>query len=539
MPAGIFETPAVLGALFLIPVLLWLARRRAPRRLRVGSLYIWERLAETGALPEAARRRRIPPRTVFQIAIWSVLIVAAAGPLFGGGRGEYWRIVMDTSASLGVKDGRWERQMASLRRFASDAAPSDRFELIRAARGGGTVLRDASAAEVIRAAGRFAPEPLPDDIGDFVAAAVGARGGAGVVVFSDGTRPLAPAYEGNGMVVVYSGHPVENVGIASAVVMSGEGLFVALRHELGAPRRVTVEVSVAGRVLGEEAADLPAGEGERAVWIPIPEVAAAPLEIRLAPGDIFPVDDSVRLVRVPAAGTVAVRGGRSSDVEKALLAVNPGIRIVQEPAGAEPVDAELALYIRAAPSVESRAVVVIVDPPDGVWNGVRTAGRNPAGPVAVREPGDSLLRGVRLEGLAAPGSAHMVFSPAARVLASVGAWPVLARMETPAQKIVVMGFDPAAASWRQSVSFPIFWANVMAEAPGRGEVWQARGLLDSAEGRLSGRRRDMPPGRMSGRGHAGETARAGWWWIAVACVLLLLAEWGWGRPAGTGSGRTP
>jgi hypothetical protein len=341
-----------------------------------------------------------------------------------------------------------------------------------------------------------------------------------------------------------------------------------------------------------ETLEIPSGEISRAVVVPVPESRSSEeSEARLLTEDALREDNRAALHRPGGIRTIEIHGGRPLSVERALRAAAPEARIIHvagksrlgpRPPAADGRSETLAVFYKALPrgdlpaasGVEPPADIIVVDPPAGEWDGVRVSGNRPGGVVSVRAMPAmeySLFRGINLNGLAVPVVTAWEFQGGVEVLAEVDKHPVVARrtegshpsiprpmdrdmLFSPSrgpgaqgdperrrmgQNILYLGFDPEKTLWPQSVTFPIFWANVLGET-GRLAEGESDPFPDPGEVRVSGKTRPFvspapvsilgaqPARQTAGRHVAPPQIQTTFWpWITLLAAVLMAGEWVW------------
>lgn len=426
-----FEAPAALGGLALVLVLLLFSLWRSrPERMQVASTAIWRRIPERAPPIRAARRPRIS---------WSLLLQALALALLIGGAAQPYvkrwvppprriAVVIDTSARMEARrtDGRtrFEFGRAMLLDAARGLGANDRAILYwtdEAPRrwegpGEGLAARLASLRPVHHAV----------DVAPLLAAA--REEARDLWMLSD--RP-----GGSDLTEFLAGEAPDNSGVVHAVV-TGEELFVRILR-VGAARETEIVLSADGREIAREKLHL--APGTRCWWRKIGASDARRLTIELVGKDQLRLDDRVDLVRFDPHDGVRWEGAEHPLLARALQSV-PGVKLGQ---------GRTAVLYRTLD--RAGETTIYVDPP-GAPSGfelgeefapkVWTAADHPlARNLQATEFSASAAREVR-------GGVPILYADGRCVAAVNG-------------RSILLAFELTPGGWSSTVSFPIFWTNVI------------------------------------------------------------------------------
>ncbi len=417
-----FETPTALWGLLSILLLaifsLW---RQAAVRAVVPSLLLWKMIPERNPPLRALRRPRWRLSLLLQAAALASMVGGAAGPYAAGSEPEPRRIalVFDTSARM-IENGRLERAVGTARRLLGRLGPADRISIYAAVP---SPRRLDSIDEVRAVHAHVDTRPL----------LAAARAEADeVVYFSD--RPPEGAV-GAGIRMALFGGKGGNVGIVEFSA-SDSGVFGRVVNH-GPARRVDIELAAGGRVVRERV-DLSPGE---TAWSRSEDLSgAAGVSLRVAAGDSFPLDDEAHAVRLGPRRIVAALSGRHvPDLVRALEAV--GGVVLRRGEG----DCQVAVGIDEEPSRRAGLRVMVRSPEPGF---------RPAA-VAVRpHPLTAALRGedfgsARVGAVDLPPGAEPLLSADGRIFGAL--W----------DRTLRLSIDMAPSGWPATISFPVFWTNVI------------------------------------------------------------------------------
>lgn len=414
-----FETPGALwGLLSLALLVLFSLWRQAAVRTVVPSVLVWKKIPERNPPLRALRRPRWRIDLLAQALAVACLVLSLAGPYVPSSRPKPRRValVLDTSARM-LAGQRFEEARREAARLAAEKLSGDEVAYYAA---------DPSPRRVDR------PEEIRIvqahvDLGPLLAVA---RAQADeVVVFSD--RPL------EGVRLRLRAGPPGNVGIVGFTPADDE-LFVRVVNH-GPRRSASVRWTVDGEGHQEERVLQP-GISAWSRRGDFREARHVSVEVRA--GDGFELDDRADAVRLePERMVVSLSGQRVPRLERALRAVT-GVELRYDGG-----PAEVAVGVDEEPP--PGRLRVRIHPPRGKLDGEPVVARHPLTEGWERRAAEEL------------------------VPAGVGELPPEAREGEPLLVVggrraavirgrdVHLSIDCAPDRWPATVSFPIFWANVV------------------------------------------------------------------------------
>lgn len=375
-----FAVPAALLGLLAIPI--WIAvyrRRRRTTEVPVAGTFLWQR-----AIRDVGRRPRFAADALLalRLLLWSLLVLAAAGPTWRAPTDVLKVVVLDTSSSMSAADG---ASTPVAQREGGTLPGATRFDVAKAVivrwiRDGDriAVVRGGADVEVVVAPGTAVGDALlaldrlvPVDGTARLAEAVHVArnlaanvGPAELHWFSDEPPPgLAD----------WTVHPLAgegtNVGITGFEVVAGQAWIRVTSNHPG-PVSVPIRTFRGDTEVGSTVVLVPAG-GDASVTLPwLGSTEASSVRLDPPPGDSMTVDD----VAFAAPQRVVVALDRSEGiVERALRSVpDVEVRIVA-PSTIASVPADLKIVGRdtaarhalrgptvVLPSSESDAVAALV-----------------------------------------------------------------------------------------------------------------------------------------------------------------------------------
>ncbi len=472
--------PLGLLSLIAVPVLIALSLWRWRRReLVVPSLLLWRDVAAAWRqAPHARRRRRADPLLILRVAVAIALAAALCGPVWlAASRGAHrLAIVLDRSASMAARrpDGptRWRVARDELLKRLVSLEATDRVEIVAipppAGRPTPPELDPRQAASALLA---LEPSEAPVEPKELVRAAVqalGRRPEARAIVATDAPLEGLPA----GVSVLATGAPVRDLGIVAFAARPAQDaateVLVAVANASDQPASTDVVLFADGREVGRRKAAVPP-RGREPVVLDAKLGNSTVLEARLTTADDLAADDFAWLARAAGPLRIAWVGGENYLLRRAL-AIQSGVELLDlpgPPAGAVPPGTELAVYYRAVPRKLTEGRVVLVAPGAPV-GGLRPGPLVEAAEAEAVAPRDPLLAAVRLEGVALGRVPKPVLPAGFETLVAAGGVPVIGRWREGGATLLYVGADPAGSDWPLHPSFPIFWANVVASATGRG-----------------------------------------------------------------------
>ena len=492
-----FGYPFFLLALLLLPLLALLYVRRAGRRERVvPSLALWQTVAR-GASAEAGRRLGALDLSLgLAMFFLAAVILAASDPVLTAPAGTAPRLLVlaDRSASMAGRaaDGssRWERSVADVIGLL-DRLDGGTVTLVGLPLAAGPVLDGLSPADARARLRDLGPTDLPLDLGPELAryAGLAAYRASAVLVLTDDPGPVPERLGGVPVLVFSQGGPSQNVAIDAFEVSRQEdgtlAVFLSVKNHSGRAAAVRVNLTggrshkVPGPPLGGPAA-WTLGPGATQTLI------RDALDGRLARVDAtLQVDDSLdsdnRAVAT-RSGLETVRVayvGRSSPFVVRALEQLPGVRLSQFRLARDlSGEFDLTLFDAVTPGTLPPGDTILIDPVGRVGPfTVRGAISDPAGLRVVKVGDSPLLRHVDVAALRFKRLARIGAGPEATPLLAAADDAALLRWADGGRRVTVIacGLVPAETNWPLLASFPIFWANVVADLSARHDP--ARGGL--------------------------------------------------------------
>lgn len=535
----LFLAPQFLWLLLALPLIVLLHFIRVRRqRLEVAALFLWRQAEQL-----SQQRRRFSPTwlLLLQLLAVSLTALALAQPVLQLGGAPDRVLVIDASASMAARD-------------------SDGVRLAKAVAAAEAQLRGAGRVAVVRAGlDATVVQPLTDDHGAVRRALDELVAGDERAELRRGLE-LAQALAPNGELHLFADaepptgieaawHPVGgdalNLGI-SVFELRGQQAFVSVVSNHPRPQEVELEISRGDQPIARTTLLVPS-RGQANASLPFD---GAPGFYRASLG--VPEWDALALDNTAYAGSRALRVTLvppTPALERAFTAI-PGVTLRQV----------LAVPLTAATYDVLALVGHRTALPEGRTLLVAPSAATPRYERLVEwDRADLLLRFVDLTGVTVGLDPNLPPLPE-------GDWQVLARSETlepvilrlrePDRDVVALRFDPAQSDIVNRTAFPILIANVMdafrgeerlplggplppgallngqptvlnrAVLPGvynlAGELYTAS-LQNAEESRLpvveaAPVATVLPAGQ-------GERAWAGWLWLVLAALVLLVAEW--------------
>lgn len=476
----------LLAALSVIPLVIAYLVRPDPRTIRLPTLSFLTSGEDAGTDRSAFERLRIEHLLVVQAVVLVLIALALASPFVTTTGTEQVResvVVLDTSASMTVADADGATRFARAQSIAREelaettslvTAGPDPVVAVR--RGSQTDASDAlSAVTLTENEGRLA---------DAISRAVAiADRSARIVIVSDfaGETAWRSAVEtarnrGYTVDVRQVGGRVDNVGI------------VAADYE-----QTTVTVSIKNYADSEVTRTVTLGNSERSVTLAPGDVGTVTLpvtvgneQLRLRPGDSFPVDDRL-FVAGPDSPQVRVLLLTNDEDRfvRTALSVLPAVDLtVSQPpttiAGEYDVvvfgsvDPDRLLQStrgRVAELVRNGAgVVVTAQPrfasiPYGDLSPVTAADRPQTGAPTIQTREDPLVQGIRFPPPSAVLPAETNSESEAVVVADGS--PLVARGTLGEGRTYYYGYLESDAQFQYTYQYPVFWKRLVFEAAGR------------------------------------------------------------------------
>ncbi len=482
---SILSPLALLFGLLAIPVIALYLLRMRRRERRVSSVFLWREILRDLEANTPWQKLRPNLLLLLQLLVLALLVFSLARPVFyrdSDVRGDLI-LILDASAGMQAQD-------IAPTRFG--AAQEKARELIDSLPGGhvASVILMGDTPELL-----IAQSPEKDRLRQAIEAAGPRAGGADF----DAALSMAAS-------LVQSGSDAEVVVLSDGNVagLPPDNLPFSLRHELigsdaanltvGAfsIRRTVNGLEGLARVTGYgpvtgpaslelyidralydvRELDVSAGEDNLARWSSLPE--AALYEVRLVPGDVFPLDDRAWVAGGSGTGARALlvtEGNRF--LEKALSLV-PGLEVTL--AAPESFtgqgDYDIRIFDGILPETLPEGAVFVLDPPAGF---VAWASSAP-GPVDGLQQVDSdLLRYVDISDILIREVAPVQPPPEAQVLLESVQGCLAAVWEEPHRRIAAIAFDLHDSDLPLQPAFPILVQNLAGWLhPGLGASLEAR-----------------------------------------------------------------
>jgi hypothetical protein len=474
---GLGELLGLVGAISAGVVALYLLDRSKRKQL-VATLRFWT-AADVRTQLKHRRRIQQPWSLLLQLISIALLLLALAGPRWGGDEdsGRDHVLILDTSAWMGARtrtgmlidEARTaarnyikalpRRDRVMIVRADALATPATAFELDRRAldtaisqsQPGASALNLEQALEFAERAQKLQPQRA----GEIVFAGVGR-------VPEDEAALAAPS----NFRMLPVNATQENVGLRkiglrrSLTTPDSWDIYVAVKNYGARPHDIQLALQFGGAPAGSKTISLKPGAEEQATFTYRTKVAGY-LEARITPHDSFPQDDRA-VIELPAQKPLRVVV-YSADPQalRALFASNSQVDATFEPPSKydAQASADIVVLDRFAPPTRPKADSIWIQPPSS------------GSPVPVRatktgmkiehwRTDSPLGAGIRAKDLQLESSE--IFAPASGDIAvaesSEGAL-IVARASSP--KIVVMGFQPLAASMKYELSTPLLIANML------------------------------------------------------------------------------
>ena len=499
-----------------IAVWLYLRQPRAAR-LRVSTLRFWES-APSGSSSARRRKLREPWALLAQILFLLLAIAALANPRWGiETQGRNVAIVLDAGAWSQMRSANGRTWLDDIRSETQDLAqrlPSDdRVVILRADSDGAALVPFTTDHGALRAAlanlqssstvadipraleqGRdalatgaaasttpprgllvyFGPglmdEKQADALNAFrqsLASTAVTAPPASAAPAATQTAPVAPEF----LVRLVGDEPLQNIGITRlALKRNGSGsdewgVMTQIKNYNNAPARVTLSLSVGGRVFREEEVGV-AANATQSVSDDFTSLSGGLLQAEIAPSDRLATDNRATIV-LPSSQpvTVAVVTSRPSFEAKmrAVLSVNPYVKTNFVHAGASSTPADVTLYDGPIPAGASGAAAIsfVTAPADSPAKRVRLGNWNSGHPVTrwVESRDVSVRAGETLK----PEADDVVLASssggsAATTTGAGAALPLIWAREAKNQRAVIADFDPLDSNFTEESAFPLLMA---------------------------------------------------------------------------------
>ena len=480
-----FGHPHILLGLLLLPLLALLYIRRAGKReVAVPSLMLWKAAAADAVAETGARLGAFDVPLLFALLFLAAAILAAGGPVLTvkARSAPHVLVIVDRSASMTVP-ARFIRTRRDALELL-DRLDGGKVTIIGLPLAVGPALEELTPAQAKLRLRDFSPTHLPLDMGSELSRCAGiARQASAVVVLTDDPKPVPERLAGRPVLVTSHGGPARNVAIdAFEVTPQDNGrvhVFLAVKNYSDKAATVPVAVHVwrtpvpltAGTAFASESRTLelpPGGTASLTESLPAGDSVGADLDV----DDGLDVDDHAAAVRAGVRRIRVAYVGRGNQFILRSLELLPDVALSQFRLTGD-VDAEFDLYIYdgVAPDNLPAGDVVLIDPTGrvGPFN-VRgaTAGEWRR---AVKVKDAPVLRHVKVDALRFKRILRIDGGPAAETLVKLAESDatVLMRWEDEKTRVLVIGCSLVLSetNWPMQSSFPMFWADVLAEAAGR------------------------------------------------------------------------
>ncbi|MFB6298273.1 MAG: BatA domain-containing protein [Salinirussus sp.] len=481
----VFLTPlGLLALLSVVPLLIAYLVRPEPVRVRLPTMDFLASGEEGGTDRSAFERLRRDLLLLVQLFVLVAVALALASPFVtvtGTAQVAESVVVLDTSASMSVEDAGGQSRFDRAKEIASEQFSST-SSLVTAGTQPRVPVRRGAASDARAALSEVTRTGSQGDLPGAVSRAVAvADRSARIVVVSDfaGDSPWRSAVEtarNRGYTVELRpvGGRLDNVGIVDA--------------DYG---RSTVTVSVRNYADSEVTRTVSLGDAERSLTLRPGDVGTATLpvppsnaELRLRPGDGFPIDDRL-FVAGPDSSQVRVlliTSGESEFVRTAL-SVLPEVELtVRRPPTTVDGSYDAVVFSevnrdrlldstrqRVETLVREGGGVVITAQPDlgevpyGPLNPVSVTGsdRNPS----VKRGESPLVRGIRFT----PPTEYLTarLDNGSRALVLAGDSPLLARGSLGAGRTFYYGYIESRSTFQFNYQYPVLWKRLIYEAAGR------------------------------------------------------------------------
>jgi hypothetical protein len=471
------ELIGIAGAISAGVVALYLLDR-SKRKQIVATLRFW---SAADVRTELKHRRRIqqPWSLVLQLVSLALLLIALAGPRWGGGddSGRDHVVILDTSAWMGARTRTgmlMDEARTAARNYIHSLPRHDRVMLVRA----DALATPATPFELNRTAlDQALQQSQPgasalnlEQAVEFASRAQKLQSQrAGEIVFAGAGRvdeDEASFAAPSNFRLLPVNSTQENVGLRkiglrrSLTSPDSWDIFVAVKNYGTRPHDIQLGLQFGGAPAGSKVMTLKPGVEEQATFTYRTRVAGV-LEARISPHDSFPQDDRAVIELPPQKPLRVLVYSAEPQGLKALFASNPQVDATFEAPGNFKPDAtaDLVVLDRFAPPSRPHSDSLWIQPPANV-SPIPVRGTN-AGVKLERWRTDSALgAGLRTKDLQLESSEIFTLAPGDISVAESAAGPlVVARPGSP--KIVVIGFQPLAGAIKYELATPLLIANIL------------------------------------------------------------------------------
>ncbi|MBN4050274.1 VWA domain-containing protein, partial [Desulfobulbus sp. AH-315-M07] len=480
----------LLGLLVPLLILYILKVRRQTRR--IGSTWLWKSAQRDLMARSPFKKLIVQLPLILQALALIALAIAAATPSTRGtgASGDHIAIIIDTSASMGAREGDTTR-LALAKKAALDRidalAPGSDVMLLDAGRDARLVLPpDRDRRRMATALDKIEVRDVEGDLGAAIALAASrlkqVGGDRKILVFSDGNL-AHPAPMKTGAIpleLLRVGTAVDNTAIVRLDVRSGRDsggreqvqAFLMLAN-LGASERqiyVTMRLSGSDEVVASRRLSLPSGAREPAVltFVPSAEDAGRGLVFELSPNDALAVDDRA-YGRVPPGRRLPVVLASDADavwlrrVLKADHEVDLEERRLSALRDDVPTDAFVVVN-RACPAEIPGGDVLIVGPPGGTCFGTKVGPTIETPRITSWAQGDPRMRFLSLDHVHID-IARLLDVPSKRQeLVRADRGVLISDISTSRRTGTLVGFDVGESNWPLRASYVLFIRNLLEQA---------------------------------------------------------------------------
>ena len=480
-----FGHPYLLLALLVLPVAAWFYVRRAGRReLSVPSLAFWKAAADAASAEAGRRLGSFDWPLCLALSFLAAAILAASGPVIrvGTAAAPHVLVVADRSASMATMtepgERRWKKSGDAVAGLLDRINP-ERVTLVGLPLAVGPAPEKLNGGEAARRLRELAATDMPLDLPAELSRVSGlAAGVSSVIVITDNPAAVPTTLGGKPVAVVSDGGPSRNIGIDAFEVSQTEtatlSVFLGVVNHSGVAVEdpVTIEAAREGEqpvFFDNKLSIAPGARGTLVQSFPLSE--AARVEARLNVKDDLESDNRVMAARSGAGRVRVAYAGRGNSFIFKALAQLPAVDVSQfRLAGDVSGQFDLFIYDGVTPARLPSGDVVLIDPVGRVGPfSVENAGSPNMRAVAAAE--SSLLRSIDLAPLRFNRAVKLTGGPAADTLVRAVETDaaLLARWsdERTGLTIIGCGLTLEDTNWPLNASFPIFWANLVADAVGR------------------------------------------------------------------------
>jgi len=491
------QAPYALLGLGLIPLIILLRLwRLKPITVIVPSLLLWEKIPQTPPERTAARRINFVLSLIIHVLAVTSLVLALSQPVKAKEHSLPQEITIIFDNSVGMKaltrDGstRWEKATRHLLELLDRMLPEQPISLFTTVGENRIIKSDVpgikgslrSDSGVPTQSGKsIRPLDIPVDWQEFFISVSpllkGAKDSRPVYLYSD-RMPPAEITQPLGAKVhpILFGEPSRNVGITH--LSSGQSNTVLVSVKNFSSEAVSLPLGIyAARQLGEKTIRLEPGQTQSVIFEDIlnqvqDQVGSPFLVARLLTPDDFPVDNEGWLSLVPHYQIkICWIGGENHRVIKALK-TNPSVEIeFCDPTLPGKRRGDLYIYHQVSPDWKTDETrpgkYIVIDPPSSFYP-IQLSPKESISQAVTLDNTHSLFKSIsgvdfhiwtgRTLGVVPEDKA--LFRPLVtagdKVL--VGEW---------SSRLIVLGFDPTwygthgDSDWSESISFPIFWTNLL------------------------------------------------------------------------------